>query len=58
VAFNITDKLLIRYWREKLEYNGTIPELFVDSKKAYDAVRRKVACNILIKFSTLTKLLG
>jgi hypothetical protein len=41
VAFNITDKLLIRYWREKLEYNGTIPELFVDSKKAYEQLGGK-----------------
>ena len=35
---------------EKWEYNGAVHQLFVESKKAYDSVRREVLCNILIEF--------
>jgi hypothetical protein len=48
VGFEITDQLMIRsfafvrYWRKKWEYNGTVHQLFIDFKKAYDSVRREV----------------
>jgi hypothetical protein len=32
------------------EYNETVYQLFIDFKKAYDSVRRKVLYNILIEF--------
>jgi hypothetical protein len=35
-------------WRKKWKYNGTVHELFIDSEKAYDSVRREVLYNILI----------
>jgi hypothetical protein len=35
---------------KKWEYNETVHQLFVDYKKAYDSVRRKVLYNILIEF--------
>jgi hypothetical protein len=35
---------------KKREYNGTVNQLFIDFKKAYDSVRRKALCNILIEF--------
>jgi hypothetical protein len=34
---------------KKWEYNVTVPQLFVDFKKAYDSVRREVLYNILIR---------
>ena len=49
----------VNYWwyilhssntREKLEYKETVHQLFIDSKKAYDSVRREVLYNILIEF--------
>jgi hypothetical protein len=42
--------------QEKIEYNGTVHQLFVDFKKAYDSVRREVLYSILIEFGVLTKL--
>jgi hypothetical protein len=39
-----------------LEYNGTVHQLFIDFKKAYDSVRRKVLYNILIEFGIPRKL--
>jgi hypothetical protein len=39
-----------------LEYNETVHQLFVDFKIAYDSVRRKVLCNILIEFGVTMKL--
>jgi hypothetical protein len=54
VGFDVTDQLLIRfsafvrYWRKnRKEYNETVHQLFIDFKKAYDSVRRKVLQNIL-----------
>jgi hypothetical protein len=64
VGFNITDKLLIRfsafvrYWRQNGEYNETVHQLFIDFKKAYDSVRRKVLYNIPIEFGVPMKLVG
>jgi hypothetical protein len=35
---------------KKWEYNGTVHQLFIDFRKAYDSVRREVLYNILIEF--------
>jgi hypothetical protein len=43
---------------EKWEYNGTVHQLFIDFKKAYDSVRRKVLYYILIEFGISRKLVG
>jgi hypothetical protein len=43
---------------KKLEYNGTLHELFIDFKEAYDSVRRKILYNILIEFGISGKLVG
>jgi sorting nexin-29 len=56
VGFDITDQLLVRYWRKKWEYNETVYQLFIDFKKAYDSVRREVLNNNLIEFGVLMKL--
>jgi hypothetical protein len=37
-------------------YNETVHQLFIDFKKAYDSVRRKVLYNILIEFGIPMKL--
>jgi sorting nexin-29 len=41
-----------------LEYNGTVHQLFIDFKKAYDSVRREILYNILIEFGIPRKLVG
>jgi hypothetical protein len=43
---------------KKWEYNGTVHQLFVDFKKAYDSVRREVLYNILIEFGIHRELVG
>jgi hypothetical protein len=43
---------------KKWEYNGTVQQLFIDFKKAYDSIRREVLCNILIDFGIPRKLVG
>jgi hypothetical protein len=45
---------LIMLW----EYNGTVHQLFIDFKKAYDSVRREALYNILIEFGIPRKLVG
>jgi hypothetical protein len=58
VDFNETDQLLIRfsafviYWRT----NGSTMRQYINFKKAYDSVRRKVLYSILIAFDIPTKL--
>jgi hypothetical protein len=42
----------------KWEYNGTVHQLFIDFKKAYDSDRREVLYNILIEFGIPRKLVG
>jgi hypothetical protein len=42
----------------KWEYNGTVHQLFIHFKKAYDSVRREVLHNILIEFGIPRKLVG
>jgi hypothetical protein len=41
---------------KKWEYNGTVHQLFIDFKKAYDSVRREALYNILIEFGIPSKL--
>jgi hypothetical protein len=41
---------------KKWEYNKTVHQLFVDFKKAYDSVRRKVLYNIVVEFGVPLKL--
>jgi hypothetical protein len=41
---------------KKWEYNGTVHQLFIDFKKAYDSVKREVLCNILLEFGVPKKL--
>jgi hypothetical protein len=43
---------------KKWEYNGTVHQLFIDFKKAYDSVRREVLYNIPIEFGIPRKLVG
>jgi sorting nexin-29 len=60
VDFNVTDQLQIFFiWQilqKKFEYTGTVYQLFVDFKKAYDSVRREVLYNILIESGIPMKL--
>jgi hypothetical protein len=50
----------IFYIRQVLEkkwvYNGTVHQLFIDFKKAYDSVKREVLYNILLEFDIPKKL--
>jgi hypothetical protein len=41
-----------------MEYNGTVHQLFIDFKKAYNSVRREVLYNILIECGIPRKLVG
>jgi hypothetical protein len=41
---------------KKWEYNGTVHQLFIDFKKAYDSIKREVLYNILLEFSIPKKL--
>jgi hypothetical protein len=42
---------------KKWEYNGTVHQLFIDFKKAYDSATREVLCNILLEFGIHKKLI-
>jgi hypothetical protein len=42
--------------QKKWEYNGTVNQLFIDFKKAYDSVKREVLYNILLEFGIHRKL--
>jgi hypothetical protein len=55
-----TDKIFYirQILEKKWEYNGTVHQLFIDFKKAYDVVRREALYNILIKFGIPRKLMG
>jgi negative regulator of genetic competence, sporulation and motility len=59
----IKDLLLMRFstlasTTEIWEYNGTVHQLFIDFKKAYDSVKREVLYNILLEFGIPKKLVG
>jgi len=41
---------------KKWEYNEEVQQLFIDFKKAYDSVRRKILYKILIEFGIPRKL--
>jgi hypothetical protein len=41
---------------KKCEYNGTVHQLFIDFKKAYDSVKREVLYNMLLVFCMAKKL--
>jgi sorting nexin-29 len=45
-------QILVKKW----EYNGTVHQLFIDFKKAYDSVKREVLYNILLEFGIPKKL--
>jgi hypothetical protein len=47
-----TDQILYirQILEKKWEYNGTMHQLFIDSKKTYDSVNREVLYNILLEF--------
>jgi hypothetical protein len=49
---------ILQILEKKWEYNGTVHQLFIDFKKAYDSVRREALYNILIEFGTPRKLVG
>jgi hypothetical protein len=42
--------------KTKWEYSETVHQLFIDFKKAYDSVRRKLLYNVLIEFGVPMKL--
>jgi hypothetical protein len=41
---------------KKWEYNGTVHQLFINFKKAYDSIEREVLYNILLEFGIPKKL--
>jgi hypothetical protein len=41
---------------KKWDYNGTVHQLFIDFKKAYDSITREVLYNILVEFGIPKKL--
>jgi hypothetical protein len=54
----MTDQIFY-FWQileKKWEYNGTVHQLFIDFKKAYDSVKREVLYNILTDFEIPRKL--
>jgi hypothetical protein len=57
---SMTDQIfyILQILEKKWEYNGTVHQLFIDFKKAYDSVRREVLYNILIEFGIPRKLVG
>jgi hypothetical protein len=44
----IRSSISVRYWR-KLEYNGTVHQLFIYFKKEHGSVRMEVLYNIIIE---------
>ncbi|KAJ4446679.1 hypothetical protein ANN_13376 [Periplaneta americana] len=49
-------ELKTRIMEKKWEYKGTVHQLFIDFKKAYDSVKREVLYDILIEFGIPKKL--
>jgi hypothetical protein len=47
---------ILRILEKKWEYNGTVHQLFIDFKKAYDSIKGEVLYNILIEFGIPKKL--
>jgi len=46
----------VKYLRKKWEYNGSVHQLSIDFKKAYNSIIRGVLYNILIEFGIPMKL--
>jgi hypothetical protein len=59
-AFDVIDQsfYICQILEKKWEYNGTVHQLFIDFKKAYESVRREALYNILIEFGIPRKLVG
>jgi hypothetical protein len=57
---SVTDEIFYtrQILEKKWEYNYTVPQIFIDFKKAYLSVRREILCNILIQFGIPRKLVG
>jgi hypothetical protein len=49
---SITDQIFYirQTLQKKWEHNGSVHQLFIDFKKAYDSVKREVLYNILLEF--------
>jgi hypothetical protein len=43
---------------KKWEYNGTVSQIFIAFKRAYDSVKREVLYNILLEFGIPKKLVS
>ena len=62
VAFDATGRLLIiysasaKYLKKKWEHNKEVHQIFIDFKKAYDSVRRKVLYKIINEYGIPRKL--
>ena len=41
---------ILKILEKKWDYNGTVHQLFIDFKKAYESVKREVLYNILTEF--------
>jgi sorting nexin-29 len=54
----VTDRIFYirQILEKKWEYNGTVYQLFIDFKKAYDSIKREVLYNILLEFYIPKKL--
>jgi hypothetical protein len=54
-----TDQILYirQILEKKWEYNGTVHQIFIDFKKAYDSIKREVIYNILLEFGVPKKLI-
>jgi hypothetical protein len=47
---------ILQILEKKWEHNGTVHQLFIDSKKVYDSIKREVLYNILLVFGIPKKL--
>jgi hypothetical protein len=58
VGFDVADQNLCihQILEKKWEYSETVHQLFIDFKKAYDLVRRKLLYSILTEFGVPMKL--
>jgi hypothetical protein len=60
VVIDQTDQIFYirQILEKKWECNGTVHQLFIDFKKAYDSIRREVLYSILIESGIPGKLVG
>ncbi|KAJ4443698.1 hypothetical protein ANN_05373 [Periplaneta americana] len=52
----VIERKIKKILEKKWEYKGTVPQLFIDFKKAYDSVKREVLYDILMEFGIPKKL--